>query len=77
MNDGGPAFPRPVSVKPDGEIWNYGQEGMTLREWFAGLAMQGMCSGKAWPADSDMPEIARRAVAMADVLLAKLTGTKR
>ena len=45
MTDGGPAFPRPYSkrksalYKPE----NYtSQAGMTLRQWYAGMALQGM-----------------------------------
>ena len=34
--DGGPAFPCPDTENYDGEA------GMSLRDWFAGLAMQGM-----------------------------------
>ena len=36
-NTGGPAFPRPHSEPP-----HYAQEGMTLRDYFAAKAMQGM-----------------------------------
>lgn len=37
-NNGGPAFPRPVSDGEHGQ--SPSQEGMSLRDWFAGLAMQ-------------------------------------
>lgn len=42
INDGGPAFPGP-------EQNQYGEivgafDGMTLRDWFAGMAMQGIMS---------------------------------
>ena len=41
MKDGGPAFPVPESA-------NYaGYPGMTLREWYAGLAMQGLIA-RGW-----------------------------
>lgn len=36
-----PAFAS-VSISPDGNSWI--QDGLTKREYFAGLAMQGLCS---------------------------------
>lgn len=39
MNDSGSAFPVPNSANVNG------QEGMTLRDHFAGLALQGMLAG--------------------------------
>lgn len=39
INDGGPAFPRASTLKPNGESWTDSQFGMTLRDWFAGQAM--------------------------------------
>ena len=43
---GGPAFPlcRPNQYSPQGEVIQRGftEGGMSLRDWFAGLAMQGM-----------------------------------
>lgn len=39
--DGGPAFPRPLgAISP--EEFNSDQVGMSLRDWFAGLAMAGL-----------------------------------
>lgn len=39
INDGGPAFPRSVSIDPHGNtVWD--QDGMSLRDWFAGEAMR-------------------------------------
>jgi hypothetical protein len=48
-NDGGPAFPRPASIGNDYVTGESGvvvdpQMGMSLRDWFAGMAMQGLCS---------------------------------
>ena len=40
MDDGGPAFPRPRS---EGNLEVYdAQQGLSLRDWFAGHALQGM-----------------------------------
>jgi len=40
INNGGPAFPRGTKWALDGSICQKGSVGMTLRDWFAGLAMQ-------------------------------------
>jgi hypothetical protein len=58
---GGPAFPQQVQVAADGTTWH---EGMTLRDYFAAKAMQGLMDA-AMP----MPEIADAAYAMADTML--------
>ena len=42
-NTGGPAFPFPAYTYPNGEI-NHGEGGMTLRDYFAAKAMQGLMS---------------------------------
>ena len=57
-NTGGPAFPSHGSM---GEVT---QEGMTLRDYFAAKAMQGLMDA-AMP----MPEIAQAAYQMADDML--------
>jgi hypothetical protein len=56
--DGGPAFPSHGSM---GEV---AHEGLTLRDYFAAKAMQGLMDA-AMP----MPEIAAAAYAMADDML--------
>lgn len=52
---------------------DYGFAGLTKREHFAGLAMQGYCGGE-YTAQRGMPveNIAKWAVQMADELLAEL-----
>jgi hypothetical protein len=43
INDGGPAFPIADVPYPNGNVqpgWN----GMTLRDWFAGQALAGLCA---------------------------------
>lgn len=44
-NDGGPAFPLPFASDPDTKHWTDGSDagvptGLTIRDWFAGKAMQ-------------------------------------
>jgi hypothetical protein len=40
IDDGGPAFPIPDSHHANGQV-QYGANGMTLRDWFAGQALAG------------------------------------
>ena len=42
MNNGGPAFPIPPIDNGPGNIKSQAKPGMTLRDWFAGMAMQGI-----------------------------------
>ena len=59
-DDGGPAFPR-----VEGEHF-FGADGMSLRDWFAGLAMQGiLASGD----DNDSKVIAIGSYGVADAML--------
>jgi hypothetical protein len=45
LDDGGPAFPIPARTEDDGvmQITHQGAPGMSLRDWFAGMAMSGIC----------------------------------
>ena len=72
MNDI-PAFPRPTSG-----VDQYAQTGMTLRDYFAAKAMQGLMAGR-WKADmhgipydayrADADEWAKSAYHFADVMM--------
>lgn len=63
--DGGPAFP----------VLSYeykAHPGMTLRDWFAGMALQGMLGGSAPDIDWPDPEVAaEKCFAYADAMLAE------
>ena len=65
-NTGGPAFPTPSRWDSEGNwaVNNYEDNGMTLRDYFAAKAMQGLMDA-AMP----MPEIADAAYVMADAML--------
>ena len=62
--DGGPAFPRPMSQDGDGSRAEafVAQDGMSLRDWFAGQALAGFSANHRWLADSwvDTAEAAYR-----------------
>lgn len=61
---GGPAFPTPATE------WHGNDEGMTLRDHFAGLAMQGILSDPdAGLLDDDLKRYAGVAYRAADALL--------
>lgn len=43
MSNGGPAFP---IIEMDSTFGTRVSEGMTLRDWFAGMALQGLLAGQ-------------------------------
>lgn len=62
-SDGGQAFP---GVRADRQH----APGMSLRDWFAGLAMQSLIAGNVRPRDSH-EKLARDVYHMADAMLAE------
>lgn len=58
---GGPAFPSPQN--------HTSKEGMTLRDYFAGNAIQGLLADPAWRRDMDFEETAWAAYEQADAML--------
>lgn len=75
-NNGGPAFPRPLSESSITESFEDAQDGMTLRDYFAAKAMQIMWDaydkGYCGLNNQDEPNaaiIASGAYAMADAML--------
>lgn len=78
--DGGPAFPRPYSMAggPDEArqaCWE--QDGMSLRDWFAGMALIGLASAcnseGQWTGEGD--GVARVAFKIADAMLTERVRT--
>jgi hypothetical protein len=65
---GDSAFPTCVSADQDGGL-NYGKPGMTLRDWFAGMALSGMMSG-GWVPYSEK-DTAERLYRIADAMIAE------
>jgi hypothetical protein len=73
INDGGPAFGA-LSVSPAGDV--YHQEGMSLRDWFAGHALAGIMANETTPFSADHAEVEPSQIAaavyeLADAMLAK------
>lgn len=66
--DGGPAFPMTSGPEPRVNAFTHCNEGMTLRDYFAGMALQGLLS-----ADIDDEKnadcLASQAYACADAML--------
>lgn len=74
INDGGPAFPVPQHERASDGVLVSQQGGMTLRDYFAAKALQGMIAGADFTIDIDGPMLgigrAKIAYAMADAMLA-------
>ena len=66
-NDGGPAFPTEVEYNREDMTNLYHEEGMSLRDYFAGQAMQSII--KYGSAYSEKNIIARYAYEYADAML--------
>jgi hypothetical protein len=69
MKDGGPAFPAQHFDLADGE------HGMTLRDWFAGMALQGMLANDIESGPEQVPIIVASAYVLADAMLAERSKT--
>ncbi len=71
-DNGGPAFPRVLSKNGDfSDSPKYAaQEGMSLRDYFAGQAIAGMFSPGIWPKTEHMKTAAAGAYIVADAMLA-------
>ena len=76
MDNSGPAFPRSVHISAEdvapavAEIYGEQQDGMTYRQWLAGMALQGLCANEAVQSEFGPQNIARLALERADSLLA-------
>jgi hypothetical protein len=75
MNDGGPAFPRVAHHRDPDHLHDFyeAQEGMSLRDWFAGQALAGELA--TWHITTSDPaehsdKIAQRMYRIADAMLA-------
>lgn len=68
IDDGGPAFPCDVQVEDNSGSHYEEHSGLSLRDWFAGQALAGLCSQKPLP---ETPrQAAKIAYEAADAMLA-------
>jgi hypothetical protein len=67
INDGGSAFP--MGYHPEGN--NADHTGMSLRDWFAGMAMQGLLSKDYYSFTSDLDDAVIQAYKVADAMIAE------
>ena len=67
----GPAFPRPKSFNPSGHFESFAQDGMSLRDWFAGQALIGFIMRASPPERYSIvdSELAERAYEFAAAML--------
>jgi hypothetical protein len=78
-NDGGPAFPMPHVCNVNNGTMEWGETGMSLRDWFAGQALTGaLANPNRYNPDTlpsgyvVMENLAKDMVAIADALIAEL-----
>jgi len=72
IEDGGPAFPS--AVLDEKTLTDRSTVGMSLRDYFAAKAMQGMCANSDFN-DTQWDRIAKEAYLAADALLTARKGT--
>jgi hypothetical protein len=72
INDGGPAFPMPASEHSQGG--HFEQEGMSLRDWFAGQALIGLMEYATIEQPGNAAALAKFAYDHADAMLAVRTA---
>ena len=69
------AFPIPTVIEADGSVFEHGQIGMTLRDWFAGQALNGlladsvMASNGRYGTGISESDVADMAYGMANAML--------
>lgn len=73
MNDGGPAFPHDAAAYASCPRCGTrsSRTGMSLRDWFAGMALQGLLARTSLGDYGGKANIAIDAYAMADAMLAE------
>lgn len=68
-NNGGPAFPTPCVNGGNGEYWQSTVDGMSLRDYFAAAALNGLLSAGGARTDSAAGSNVRWAWGYADAML--------
>ena len=70
INDGGPAFPHKRQIRCNGEVIDSEMEpGMTLRDYFAAAALQGLLGNPESNRNWDESDVAKFCYAQADEML--------
>jgi hypothetical protein len=72
INDGGPAFPVADTIHTDGQV-QFGFNGMTLRDYFAGQALAGM----PWSYEISLKDQSKQCFQIADAMLAESKRKER
>ena len=70
-----PAMPQTGAIGPSGDMYRseeFGGEGLTKREHFAAMAMQGMCANTEYVTKDWKDIVVKESAYMADALLAEL-----
>lgn len=70
IDEGGFAFPTSQISAPDGRVLSVGQDGMSMRDWLAGLALNGMLSAAPFRNDVTYSQVATAAYEWADAMIA-------
>ncbi|MCH6203406.1 hypothetical protein L3V16_06075 [Brucella ciceri] len=74
IKTGGPAFPRPFHETVDGDF-SIAQTGMTLRDYFAAKALNGLLAGQFRDTGSfNLKELPEEAYSIADAMIAAREG---
>lgn len=76
---GGPAFPLGCFIHPNGEIVPMSAwvaEGLTIRDWFAGMALTGICANSALDHSKDPAVYGRVAYGLADAMIVQRDALK-
>lgn len=73
-NDGGPAYP---IWTPDMNLGNDAGPGMSLRDWFAGQALVGLCAHDGTHGVHCVKTTTDRAYEVADAMLAARNGEEQ
>ena len=76
MKDGGPAFPAPDfavkdSIGTDAIMRLKNLQGMTMRQWYKGMALQGMLAAETGDDRLEPDQYAAEAGRMADAMIAE------
>jgi hypothetical protein len=70
--DGGPAYPRSAVLNHDGTTYHNAADGMALRDWFAGQALNGIIAHPGMePDDASKKGYAMLAYEYADAMIAE------